>query len=572
MGADFGGVRVHTGAQADRLSRSVSAEAFTVGSDIFFRKGSYTPSAASGQRLLAHELTHVVQQGGSKANKVQAKLSVGPAGDAYEQEAERVSAQVTQNPTAKAQRKISQAATGGPRLQRALSAKALAAMQHANNVTPGYTTNNILNTDEITWYQNAQWLPAKTSDEIIKVRNWLEKATQATDQAAEDRIMQAKAYLLKVFTAEWIVAVQRVRQEAGNQGQLTDLQRKAAIPMALRRTEREKKRLLNLGLIKPGLVKPELMQMTTTQYTAERDNPNGLNFSMDVDRNVIGQGSTVDTTPRIEWRGTKIPNTGSALRKLGLRVHSLILYTDNAGLLPFALKIAYWTALLAAGANGSNDNYTYNPATGAVSSGPDGVPELNLYPGSGGGQLPPGNFGTVDVGSPNNSTADISRQIRYGVNAEDMSYFGGELTLGPDGTLTLNGDTGLSAAVKDDLESVKGLPRAIPLFTSVSGNGNNSNFVVVGFAGVRIMYVKLTGSMSGKQVIIQPALVIDGTAIAGADYTATSGMLIFPPGATAQMIDVFVTGETMFEVTVTRFIEMIREFRTIPIHERVDHH
>jgi hypothetical protein len=133
--------------------------------------------------------------------------------------------------------------------------------------------------------------------------------------------------------------------------------------------------------------------------------------------------------------------------------------TENADLLPFALKITYWTTLLATGANGSNDNYTYNPATGTVSSGPDGVPELNLYPGSGGGQLPPGNFGTVDIGSDNNSTADISRQIRYGVNAEDLSYFGGELTLGPDGALTLNGDTGLSAAVKDDLESIKGQPR-----------------------------------------------------------------------------------------------------------------
>jgi len=49
----------------------------------------------------------------------------------------------------------------------------------------------------------------------------------------------------------------------------------------------------------------------------------------------------------------------------------------------------------------------------------------------------------------------------------------------------------------------------------VSGNGNNSHYVVVGFAGVRIMYVKLTGSMSSKKVIVQPALVIDGTAIAG---------------------------------------------------------
>ncbi len=63
FGADFGGVRVHTDAQADRLNRSVQARAFTTGQDIFLRQGEYRPGSFEGQRLLAHELTHVVQQG-----------------------------------------------------------------------------------------------------------------------------------------------------------------------------------------------------------------------------------------------------------------------------------------------------------------------------------------------------------------------------------------------------------------------------------------------------------------------------------------------------------------------------
>jgi len=188
---------------------------------------------------------------------------------------------------------------------------------------------------------------------------------------------------------------------------------------------------------------------------------------------------------------------------------------QTAHLMPLALHRNAWLTLITSPAGSSNDLYTYDKDSGSVSNGGDGIPELNLYPGAGVGQLPPGNFGTVDIGSPNNSTCDISRQIRYGVSADDLAYFGGELRLGSDGTLQLNGDTGLSAAIKDDLEAIKGQPRAIPLFVTVAGNGNNAQYTIVGFAGVRIMYVKLTGSMSGKRVIIQPAIVKDSAAIGG---------------------------------------------------------
>ena len=63
FGADFSGVRVHTNNQADQLNRSLSARAFTTGNDVFFRSGEYNPASSSGQELIAHELTHVVQQG-----------------------------------------------------------------------------------------------------------------------------------------------------------------------------------------------------------------------------------------------------------------------------------------------------------------------------------------------------------------------------------------------------------------------------------------------------------------------------------------------------------------------------
>ncbi|MEO0535656.1 MAG: DUF4157 domain-containing protein [Cyanobacteria bacterium P01_A01_bin.123] len=62
MGADFSSVKVHTDVQADRLNQTIQAKAFTTGSDVFFRQGEYNPGMRSGQELIAHELTHVVQQ------------------------------------------------------------------------------------------------------------------------------------------------------------------------------------------------------------------------------------------------------------------------------------------------------------------------------------------------------------------------------------------------------------------------------------------------------------------------------------------------------------------------------
>lgn len=65
FGTNFGGVRVHTDARADSLNRSLNARAFTTGQDVFFRAGAYNPGSSNGRELIAHELTHVVQQGGA---------------------------------------------------------------------------------------------------------------------------------------------------------------------------------------------------------------------------------------------------------------------------------------------------------------------------------------------------------------------------------------------------------------------------------------------------------------------------------------------------------------------------
>ena len=62
--------------------------------------------------------------------------------------------------------------------------------------------------------------------------------------------------------------------------------------------------------------------------------------------------------------------------------------------------------------------------------------------------------------------------------------------------------------MKDELASIIGKPRIIPIFSSVSGNGNNAMYTIVKWQGIRIMAVKLTGSMSQKHVTIQVAPVV----------------------------------------------------------------
>jgi hypothetical protein len=68
FGLDFSRVKVHTGEESNRLNKALNADAFTVGRDVFFSKGAYNPTSKQGQKLLAHELTHVIQQQGDRAS------------------------------------------------------------------------------------------------------------------------------------------------------------------------------------------------------------------------------------------------------------------------------------------------------------------------------------------------------------------------------------------------------------------------------------------------------------------------------------------------------------------------
>ncbi len=124
FGVDFSPVRVHADPEADALNRGVAAIAFTVGSDVFFRAGFYQLHSAAGQHLLAHELTHVVQQragslgtsgGGGNAGGT---MTVGAADDRHEQEAEQTAHRVVAALQARGQALSAPATSPGAALSR----------------------------------------------------------------------------------------------------------------------------------------------------------------------------------------------------------------------------------------------------------------------------------------------------------------------------------------------------------------------------------------------------------------------------------------------------------------------
>ncbi len=97
FGTSFEGVHVHTDERASKSAESVGANAYTVGSDVVFRAGQYDPGSAAGQRTIAHELAHVVQQQQGPVDGTDAPggIRVSDPSDRFERAAEQTADQVT---------------------------------------------------------------------------------------------------------------------------------------------------------------------------------------------------------------------------------------------------------------------------------------------------------------------------------------------------------------------------------------------------------------------------------------------------------------------------------------------
>ena len=146
FGHDFSQVRVHTDAKAAESARAVNALAYTVGRDVVFGEGQYEPGTGEGRRLLAHELTHVVQQAGAIGSLATSSFQVADGNDASEQEADAVAMQVL---TGSYIPKISTASPAVYRLKE----------PYINKVTVDLTAQNV----SLTWKGEAPTEPGSDS-------------------------------------------------------------------------------------------------------------------------------------------------------------------------------------------------------------------------------------------------------------------------------------------------------------------------------------------------------------------------------------------------------------------------
>jgi hypothetical protein len=92
FGVDFGSVKIHADNESAKINRELNARAFTTGNDIYFNEGEYNPGSGKGKRLLAHELTHVVQQNSSVKNNAIQREGEGDAKSAETKAAEDAAA------------------------------------------------------------------------------------------------------------------------------------------------------------------------------------------------------------------------------------------------------------------------------------------------------------------------------------------------------------------------------------------------------------------------------------------------------------------------------------------------
>lgn len=174
---------------------------------------------------------------------------------------------------------------------------------------------------------------------------------------------------------------------------------------------------------------------------------------------------------------------------------------DYPYLLPFTVYTGKWDSLAS---GGDGDSYAYSP--GSVTAGSDNIPEIKVvfdsnWDGTG---LPPGNFGSLDIGGV--SGVDVLRaQIDKGPSKAEFDYHGGSFAA----EQHVPGKTGVNGDIKSAIEGghaddrvyagMLGKTRYLPLYTSVTGNGSNSEFTLHCFVAVRIVAVKMP-----KYIVFQP--------------------------------------------------------------------
>lgn len=183
----------------------------------------------------------------------------------------------------------------------------------------------------------------------------------------------------------------------------------------------------------------------------------------------------------------------------------------NGKLLPVAMDVRLWQRFLRDGTSAS--------AGGQVTNGPNGLPQLQVYPDSSAF----GGFGLVSIGPPASDVPSYRAWINNGPSATDLSYLKThqQLPVSPGSPSTWSAGPGMKSTLQSDFAAIVGQPRLIPLYDgSLASSGG---YPIVGFAGVVI--TEADGRGSNMNISVQPAAVIDPTGLGG--VTAGTSMPTF---------------------------------------------
>ena len=172
------------------------------------------------------------------------------------------------------------------------------------------------------------------------------------------------------------------------------------------------------------------------------------------------------------------------------------------------------------------DDYEYDPDWDSVSPGSDGIKEINLYP----DKMAPGNFGLLNIGTPNQGEPALADQIENGVSPEDMEAEIGTSVVtfyDADGnavTYDITGDPGIKVSLEPSVEVRKGDLVAFLLHDQVTEGGANTVYRIARICFGRVMDVKLTGSPSGRGIWIQPTSYASPAVVLNRSAPSSGGM------------------------------------------------
>lgn len=200
---------------------------------------------------------------------------------------------------------------------------------------------------------------------------------------------------------------------------------------------------------------------------------------------------------------------------------------DGPAIMPLTININDYNDAL----NGSMDLYTYDPASDSVSLAADGDYEVNLYP----DRQAPGNYGLLNIGVPNMSAAELTRQIESGIPPEEFERETGyaELTFydedGSPMSYEITGNPGMKVSLEDSFKIYEGRLIGFFVHDMVVDNGANTVYTIRGMRWGRVMAVKLRGGPRNSVFAIQPVFFTGSgvrTGVFGPSSQGVAGQLV----------------------------------------------